>query len=374
MKSRASKIIFTITSHGLGHLTRMTEVIRELYVLYSNVEVIISTSINKNKIAAHLPSPFLYRAQDYEPGVVQTNCFEIDVKQTQKAYQIYFKERKSRLKDEEEFIKRHECLGLISDIPALPVRAAANVGIPAIGLSNFTWDWILTPIFNGGHFEYIIKQIENDYRSGKLHIQLPFGPDNSPFYHSEKAPIIARKAKLPKFEVKRRLNIPNSNSHRLVVVCPGGWDPINWESFHVKGCGAFRFVMVGDLPITADSDCVHLPHELPYGLTFPDLVQAADILLAKPGYGIASECLLHNTPLVIIERPKFRETPYLIDAFRSYGPCFELSLNDFFAGDWEHALMMAARNDFSWKMVPDNGAKLIAHRLGELLALKASLI
>ena len=140
MKNQVSKINFAITSHGLGHLTRTIAVIRELFVLYPNIEVIISTSIDKNKIAAYLPSPFLYRAQDYEPGVIQTNCFEIDVKKTQKAYQVYFKERKSRLKDEEEFIKRHECIGLVSDIPALPIRAAANVGIPAIGLSNFTRD------------------------------------------------------------------------------------------------------------------------------------------------------------------------------------------------------------------------------------------
>ena len=370
MKNQVSKIIFAVTSHGLGHLTRTIAVIREFNVLYPNIEVIISTRIDKKKIVTHLPYPFFYRLQDYEPGVIQTNCFEIDVKQTQKAYHVYFKERKSRLKKEEEFIKRYKCIGLVSDIPALPIKAAANVGIPAIGLSNFTWDWILTPIFDGGHSEYVIKQIENDYRSGKFHIQLPFGPDNSPFYHSEKAPIISRKAKVSKFEVKRRLNITNSNSHRLVVVCPGGWDPINWKSFHVAGCSSFRFVMVGNLPISTDSDCLHLPHELPYGLTFPDLVQAADILLAKPGYGIASECLLHKTPLVAIERPKFRETPYLVDAFRRYGPCFELSLKDFFTGEWEHALLKAAKNEYSWITVPANGAKLIAQRLGELFALK----
>lgn len=370
MKNQLSKIIFAITSHGLGHLTRTIAVIREFFVLYPNVEVVISTSIDKNKIAANLPHPFFYREQDYEPGVIQTNCFEVDFKQTQKAYQVYFKERKSRLKNEEEFIKSNECQGLVSDIPALPIRAAANLGIPAIGLSNFTWDWILTPILNGGPSEYIIKQIESDYRSGKFHIQLPFGPDYSPFYHSEKAPIISRKAKLSKFEVQRCLNIPNSNSHKLVVVCPGGWDPINWESIHVTGCSSFRFIMVGNLPITTDSDCLHLPHDLPHGLTFPDLVETADIVVAKPGYGIASECLLHNTPLVAIERPKFRETPYLLDTFRRYCPCIEISLKDFFSGKWEHALMKAVRNDFAWVTVPDNGAKLIAQRLGELLLLK----
>ena len=128
--------------------------------------------------------------------------------------------------------------------------------------------------------------------------------------------------------------------------------------------------MVGNLPITADSHSLHLPHDLPHGLTFPDLIQAADIVLAKPGYGIASECLMHNTPLVSIERPKFRETPYLLDTFKRYGSCFEISLKDFFSGEWEHALFKVVRNDFAWATVPDNGAKLIAQRLGELFALK----
>ena len=366
-----SKIIFTITAHGLGHLTRTIAVLREFVILYPDVEIIISTGIDKKIIAANLQHPFLYRAQGYEPGVIQSNCFEIDFEQTQKAYQDYFKERESRLKDEEAFIKRHECQGLVSDIPALPIKAAANVGIPAIGLSNFTWDWILAPIFNGGPSESIVKQIESDYRSGTFHIQLPLGPGISPFYHSEKAPIISRKAKVSKVEVMRRLNIPSRHSHKLVVVCPGGWDPVNWKPIHVTDCRSFRFIMVGNLPITADADCIHLPHELPYGLSFPDLVQAADIVLAKAGYGIASECLMHHTPLVAIERPRFREIPYLLGAFKRYGPCFEISLKDFFSGKWEHALMKAVRNDFIWETVPDNGAESIAQRLGELFALNA---
>lgn len=365
-----SKIIFAITAHGLGHLTRTIAVLREFVILYPNVEIIISTGIDKNLIAANLQHPFLYRAQDYEPGIIQTNCFEIDFKQTQKAYEDYLKQRKYRLKEEEAFIKRHECQGLVSDIPALPIKAAANAGIPAVGLSNFTWNWILSPIFNGGPAEQIVNQIENDYRSGKYHIQLPFGPKISPFYHFEKGPIISRKAKLSKFEVMRRLTIPPGNSHKLVVVCPGGWDPVNWKPIHVTDCRFFRFIMVGNLPITTDSDCLHLPHDLPYGLTFPDLVQAADVVLAKPGYGIASECLMHHTPLVAIERPKFRETPYLLQTFKRYGPCFEMSLKDFFSGEWKHALMKAVRNDFCWVTVPDNGAKLIAKRLGELMAVK----
>ena len=359
-----SAILFAITSHGLGHLTRTLAVLREFLAAYPHMQAIVSTGVSRERVAIDLPEPFLYRQMEYEPGTAQKNCFEVDVDRTREACRAFFRTRKQKLRAEEDFIKKFRCQAVVSDIPALPVRAAANLGIPAVGLSNFTWDWILEPIFEGSKLEYIVEQLAEDYSRGQLHLRLPFSPNISPFSCSENVPLVGRMAKLSPAQVRQKLGIVSNDNRSLVVVCPGGWEPESWDSVYVKGCGEARFIMVGDLPISADVPTVHLPHHLPAGLIFPDLVQAADVVLAKPGYGIVSECVLHRTPVVLVERPDFRETPVLLRWMQEVGPHSEISLRDFFSGRWEEPIQQALTSSVSWKRFERDGAKSVALRLG----------
>lgn len=62
------------------------------------------------------------------------------------------------------------------------------------------------------------------------------------------------------------------------------------------------------------------------------LVNTADEILAKPGYGIAAERVTHRKPLVTIDRPGFRETGCFRDDLAKLGPRTALSLEDFVEG------------------------------------------
>ena len=364
MPDASYRILFAITSHGLGHLTRTLAIMREFIAAYPHIQAIVSTGISRERIAVDLPEPFLYRQIRYEPGTAQKNCFEVDVHRTREAYRTFFRMRKQKLREEEDFIKEFKCQAVVSDIPALPVRAAANVGVPAVGFSNFTWDWILEPILKGTQLECIVEQLAEDYSFGQLHLRLPFSPSISPFSYSEEVPLISRTARLSPVEVRQRLGVPLNDLRSLVVVCPGGWEAESWDSVHVEGCQDIRFIMVGDLQITADAPTIHLPHDLPYGLIFPDLVQTADVVLAKPGYGIVSECVLHRIPMVLTERPDFRETPVMLQWMEEIGPHSRISLNDFFSGRWEEPILQALTSTVSWKTFESDGARKVALRLG----------
>jgi hypothetical protein len=93
-------------------------------------------------------------------------------------------------------------------------------------------------------------------------------------------------------------------------------------------------------------------------------------VLAKPGYGIASECVIHHTALVSIERPDFREAPILTSQLSSLGPSAEISLEDFFAGRWETALHSALESKTAWARTDPNAPRRVAERLAELLGLE----
>lgn len=360
------RLLLAITSHGLGHLTRTLAVARELRGLCPSLELVVATRTPPERIARDLPLPFEHRDVDYEPGTVQRNSFELDPARTLRAYQGYLEERERRIEAEARFLAETGVGGVVSDVPAIAVRAAARVGIPAIGFANFTWDWILEPLLEGTPLAALIPLLREDYAQGLCHLQLPFGPRESPFPNAERAPLVSRHASVSPGAVRRQLGLPDDGKD-LVLVCPGGWSPGGWPAIHVPGGAGLRFVTVGDLPVTADAPLLSLPHALPEGLSFPDLVGAADAVLAKPGYGIASECVTHRTPLLSIERPGFRETPVLLEQLRALGPCAELSLADFFAGRWEPALRALLEGPKPWSAREEDAALRVAERIRDLL-------
>lgn len=363
LRKRTTRIAFTLTSHGYGHMTRSLAVLREFLGLYPQVEATVCTTIPRDVVAREISRPFRYRARDYEPGTAQKNCFLVDKEATRTAYGSFLRELPGRLREEESFLEH--CHGLVSDIPALPVRAASNVGIRAIGFSNFTWDWILEPLLEDTELSGVPGQLAEDYASGDLLLRLPFSPLENPFPRSEDVPLVGRLARLQPEEVRRRLGIETRDPRKLVLVCAGGWGTDGWSEIRVAGCEGFRWLLVGGVPLIADGPVIRLPSVLPEGLSFPDLVQACDAVLTKPGYGIASECLLHRTPLVGVERTDFRETAELVRVLRTTGPFAELSLEDFGAGRWEPALRAALSDKSPWREFPRDGAAKVARRLGD---------
>jgi len=371
-RSAPPRILLALTSHGLGHLTRSLEIASELRSLDSRIEFVVATTVPEARVARGLAPPFAYRPVDYEPGTLQRSCFELDVTGTRAAYRRFVGEREERLEQEQRFLRASGCNAVLSDIPALPIRAGRALGLPAIGIANFTWDWILEPLLAGTEVADTTKILADDYAEGTLQLRLPFGPDGSPFPRSEPAPLVSRRATLSPSEVRRRLRLPPKDERALVIVCPGGWEPSGWKAIRVPGCPGFRFVTVGDLPISADAPLHALAHDLPAGIAFTDLVAAADLVLAKPGYGIASECMAHQTAFVAIERPDFRETPILLEACHRMGPSAEMSLADFFAGCWEGALRSALESGTAWTPVPSDGASQVARRVAQLLELRDS--
>lgn len=85
-------------------------------------------------------------------------------------------------------------------------------------------------------------------------------------------------------------------------------------------------ICFGVLPVNCRAGEINLPQRLSVSIRFSDLVNTADEILAKPGYGIAAERVTHRKPLVTIDRSGFRETGCLRDDLAKLGPRTALSL------------------------------------------------
>jgi hypothetical protein len=357
-------VVFAVTSHGLGHLSRTLRVAAEFLQIYPGVNATISGRAQP-RFLSWLPRPVNVREIDYEPGTAQSNCFQVDVDSTRAAYRRFSAERADRLRREEEFLRTSLCTGLVADIPALPVRAARQLGIPTVGVSNFTWDWILEPLIDPDELD----AIRTDYACGDLFLSLPFGPGTSPFRATEHVPLVGPSPAKPRRSVLAHAEKGRSRVRPRVLVCAGGWGARGWPAICVNDCEDFEFVIVGDLPVRTRARTVRFGNGLADGVDVADLVADVDAVLTKPGYGIASECVVHRTPMVGVERRGFREAEELVRGLRAAGPFATISIEDFFAGFWERPLRRVLEDTTPWAPVTPDGARQVAVRLGEFFGL-----
>lgn len=351
-------IHFAVTSHGLGHLTRTLPVIRAVHEQNPGLSIFVSTTIDRGWMKSQLGFDFHYRHQAYEPGALQRDCFTVDVAASVAAYKE-FRDRYSEILEKEIlFLRSYSFIAVVSDIPALPVAAASYLGLPAIGVSNFTWDWIIEPWCTADE-SYLVDELRANYASGTRQLCLPFGPEQSSFPEWERAPLVARRANRTRQEVRRMLELSDGP---VAVVCPGGWAADEWPAIDARP-GRFELVTINDLPVTSKTRCLSLGQALPSGLTMPDLIAASDVVLGKPGYGLASECLTHKIPFAMIDRPNFRETPCLVSQMQEQGRCTTMSLDKFFSGDWESALEEALVDGSEWRELEPEPERTVASRI-----------
>lgn len=353
------RLVIGLTAHGLGHLMRTCQLVRALRELDPGIELEFWSEFSSDRIAAEFLPPFSTRRAGYEPGTLQSSCFLLDRPATVAAYVEYDRAHDTLCATERAALRASGADAVLCDAPGMLMRAASEADLPSILVSNFTWDWILEPILIGTAAERALETMAADYALGSHHIRLPFGPVSSSVTSSEPGALVSRRARLPPDLVRETLGLPQQQLRPLALVCPGGWDPDGWSRIR-PDTKDYDLILVGDLPIETAPGDVSLPHDLPAPVRFPDLVQAADVVLAKPGYGIASECVTHRTPLVTIDRPEFRETDVLRRQLAAMGPTAELSLEEFFAGSWTGALDAARTAEPAWAKISDHADRDVA--------------
>lgn len=354
--------MYAITGHGLGHLTRSVALMERLHELRPDIAWTISTAIAPERIRSLTRLPFDHRQAVYEPGAVQENCFVVDEARTTAAYRAFLSQRATLLSAEVQTLRAGSFAAVLSDIAALPIAAAGTLGIPAFGIGNFTWDWALAPYLNDPE---LLTQLAADYSQGERLIRLPLAQPTSPFPVCQDAPMVCRRAQHSRRQTRAILDITHEAT--VVLVCVGGWSGQGLPPVQIDCPDGLSLLVMGDVPIRCNGNDRRLQEPLPSPLMFPDLVAAADVVLAKAGYGIASECLVHGTPAVLIGRPDFPESAVMAQALTGSAPVVMVDQDTFAAGRLRSAL------DLALALPPDNphleadGATAVACSLLDLL-------
>ena len=353
-------IIFYISGHGFGHSSRVAAVINELLREYPGLKVIIKTSAPEWFYREQIHHSFSFSRLECDTGVIQFDSLNLDPQRSLETYADFFSGMEEAIAAEVEFARREDPGLIIGDIPPLSFEVADRIGVPSLGIANFSWDWIYEPYLEQNpEYHYLISSIRAGYRKAGLLLRLPFAGEMTAFRESRDIPLIARRSDLAANQVRKKLLLPPGPP--LIILSFGGFS-LGEEYYRrlteIDGCLWLASERVGfDLPGIRN---IRREELRALGLGYPDLVSAADVVITKPGYGILSECIANRTKMLYTSRGEFREYPILVEGVKSYLPSAFISQEKLRSGDIKEELFQLLEAPDEYPPIPLDGAQTCA--------------
>ncbi|MGV8119295.1 MAG: hypothetical protein AB2L14_05975 [Candidatus Xenobiia bacterium LiM19] len=330
-------ILVYVTSHGFGHASRMSQVLNSLARRLPDSFFHIRTGAPEWYFRHLLDDcvRFSWSGADIDIGVVQDNPVRLSKKKTVESFAEFWKNKDANVEREAALFGSGALSLIIADIPPLAFLVADRLQIPSIGISNFTWDWIYRDYVKCyPEYSYIIPEIQDAYRKATVMLRLPFYGPFPPGVTIIDVPLVARKSEKDRNHTCAALNI--SQDRPLVLISFGGI-PMSSSLFHnLESLNSYRLITTFPAQGTVPT-AHHIAEEqiVQAGLRYADIVNAVDMVVGKPGYGLVSECIACGTPLLYTSRGCFAEYGALVRGIKRYLRSHYIPKTDLISGNWD---------------------------------------
>lgn len=297
----ALRVAWYLSAHGFGHATRSILVMEEL-AARQPTELHVRSMVSPAVLAHYLCLPHRLYNVAIDAAVIEADIFRIDIKKTAGACRDFLNRRQSLIESEAQWLREAHIDVVVFDVPPLAAAIAQRVGIPSVGISNFTWDYIYTD-YLGTHrvFAQSVQQARADQAHATCFIQLPLGhPMEDRFTRVVPVPLVARRTECDRAAIRSELGLHDDAPALLVALRGAPTDLI------IDGCKV-QVLAFGD---ATGPGVRRIPAK--WEQRFREVLVAADVVLSKPGYGICSECIANQKPLLHLPRHGFNEAEWLI--------------------------------------------------------------
>ncbi len=359
-------IVFYVSGHGYGHAVRIAEVILAFLKRVPDAQIRVRTPA----------PPWIFPVREsievspvqLDVGVVQRHSLTLDPAATLAAMAAIMENAGSHVAREAEVLRAAGARVVVGDIPPLAFQAAERAGVPSLAITNFSWDWIYGAYLpEEPRFGPLIRSIAEAYASATLLLRLPFHGDLSAFPRRRDIPLIARRSKRSRAEVREALGLGRGP---VALLSFGGFGlaPIPVAQIARSRPGwtfLLTWIPQGPLPENVRPlDAVRIRHE--------DLVLGADVVVTKPGYGIVAECLANGPRILYTSRGDFPEYPILEEAVRRHARSRYVSPADLLAGRIGDALDALLADERGFEALPPEAFEGAAAAADAILELAGS--
>lgn len=365
-------LVFYISGHGFGHASRQIEVINALRAQRSAVRIVVRSAAARWLFDLTAQPPIEIHPVECDTGIAQIDSLRLDAAASIRRAAAFHRDLDARARAEAAALRELDAALVVADVPPLACAAAAEAGVPAIVIANFTWDWI----YEGYPDELaeapgLVPRLRDAYRTATAAWRLPLWGGFEPFRRVIDLPFIARHARRERSDTRRRYGLPLDRP--LLLVSFGGYGLDRLDLSAVARELPVGVVVMGELGkswTAASGDGLYYVDEdrlYADGFRYEDLVAAVDIVLTKPGYGIVAECIANGAAMLYTSRGRFREYDVFVAEMARYLQCRFIDQQDLFAGRWRHAIEPLLASPPPPERAATNGADIAAAWLLDLL-------
>lgn len=354
-------LLVDISAHGLGHLAQTAPVLNALRPLLPDLRLSLRSGLPRARLAARVEGEFNHIPQARDFGFLMHNAVDIDRGGSTARYREFHADWARRVAAEADCLRRQKVDAVLCNAAYLPLAAAAEVGIPAVGMSSLNWADLFAHYFGGESWAAPIHaQILEAYNAAAAFLSLTPGLPMRNFPHRRAIGPVARIGQADRRYFSCLLGLDESK--RWLLVAMGGMD------FHLA---TERWPERSDV-------CWLLPGQSVCGRgdthgfdpaegRFADLLASVDAVITKPGYGTFVEAACAGTPILYLEREDWPETPHFAAWLGQHARAAAIGREALLAGDLLPRLETLWRQQAPVRPLP-TGADEAARHLAKLLA------
>jgi hypothetical protein len=364
--SERSVIAYYVSAHGYGHGVRSCDIIRAVNRLYPALEV---------EIISGLPGEFLIsrtgagrntiRNASFDVGMVQIDSVQADVSSTLEKVEKLFEMRGKLIARETGWYGERGVSLVVADIPALPLEAAAAAGIPAMAIGSFGWDWIYSRYLDRSpRWKTAVEFFRDGYRKADLLLRLPFCEEMRAFPRREDIPLVASRGACNRGRI---VEITGSDPDKKWILLSFTSLNLNREALdEIERIDGYEFFTMH--PLVWKRKNIHCLRR--DEISFSDLTASVDAVISKPGFGILSDCVVHEKPLIYAERRDFAEYDILESAIRKYLKHIRVPLSVLYSGRLRESIDGIWSRPAAPESLPAGGAEIAARKIASLAGIQ----
>lgn len=399
-------IAYYISGHGYGHATRSLEIVRALLAFESTRHIFVITKVAVGFIEEALgefdPDRLSMVNRAIDSGAIQSDALTVDPLATLRESTRLYAQREELISRESAFLLSCKVDVVACDAPPLACPCAFSIGIPCIIISNFTWDYVYEEMLMNLRGAHPLEREQRSLKSGELNdiqrmvsackrdiscatlvLQLPgSAPMLSPDVVVKRMPLVSRMSVCCEAITREKLGLP-SGMHVLVLGFGGhsnDWSlalegketalPPGWMCLVLGACAKDVARVNGDDDHRGSR---FLP--IPKTAYIPNILECADVMIGKLGYGTVSEAINHRVPLIYVPRINWPEHTWLESllvgrsCLSSSGDAprmgLEMPYDDYASGAWGHYLerALAMKKDMPVRAMAKEAARVVAREV-----------
>ncbi|MFB3165500.1 glycosyltransferase family protein [Neobacillus sp. 179-J 1A1 HS] len=354
-------IAIYISDYGYGHASRSIAVIRQL-LKEPEVKIIVCHSFALTFIKASLISKHVsYRNIKTDIGYfLENESIHPDKVQLLKEYNHFVSDWEKHIDQEKEFLRLNSVDLVVSDISPLPFEPAEILGIPSVGISNFTWFTAYQGLIGDSElftFKKAYQKMTYYYSLAGSQEHWDCKTNDYGFYSRD----------IDLQEVNRIRDLVNPDGKQQVVFLGLGMkiEVGTLEQLPIWDSPNCVFLVSSNVHVDR-ANVFQIPNDY---LESQNYIAASDLVISKAGWGIIGEALCANVPLLILNRPSLKEDQNTINYLKQHQLCKTIEWDDFKSYQTDFIKLSKLENSIKAKrLFSNNQAKLIATDLLEIIS------